>query len=140
VEGTFLEDSSFIKVSSTKNEGIKDVIEKVMEYSGELKEKEDTDLAYFQIDRSFVMPDFGTVVTGTLLSGKINVGEEMEIFPGEMTGRVRTLQVHDKDEEAAYAGQRVAMNIAGIKKEEAPRGSVIAPIGTLKKTMMLDVK
>ena len=140
VEGTFLEDSSFIKVSSTKNEGIKDVIEKVMEYSGELKEKEDTDLAYFPIDRSFVMPGFGTVVTGTLLSGKINVGEEMEIFPGEITGRVRTLQVHDKDEEAAYAGQRVAMNIAGIKKEEAPRGSVIAPIGTLKKTMMLDVK
>lgn len=140
VEGTFLEDSSFIKVSSTKNEGIKDVIEKVMEYSGELEEKEDTDLAYFPIDRSFVMPGFGTVVTGTLLSGKINVGEEMEIFPEEITGRVRTLQVHDKDEETAYAGQRVAMNIAGIKKEEAPRGSVIAPIGTLKKTMMLDVK
>nr|WP_300002115.1 selenocysteine-specific translation elongation factor [Tissierella sp.] len=140
VKGTFLEDSAFIKVSSTKGDGIKDVIEKVMEYSSQLEEKEDTDLAYFPIDRSFVMPGFGTVVTGTLLSGRISVGDEMEIFPEEIVGRVRTLQVHDEDQNDAYAGQRVAMNIAGIKKEEAPRGSVIAPIGTLKKTMMLDVK
>ncbi|OLS03347.1 selenocysteine-specific translation elongation factor [Tissierella creatinophila] len=140
VEGTFLEDASFIKVSSTKGEGIEEVIEKVMEYSNEIEEKKDTDLAYFPIDRSFVMPGFGTVVTGTLLSGKISVGDEIEIFPEEIVGRVRTLQVHDKDQNDAYAGQRVAMNIAGVKKEEASRGSVIAPIGTLKKTMMLDVK
>ena len=140
VEGTFLEDADFVKVSSTKGTGVKDVIEKVMEYSGELEEKEDTDLAYFPIDRSFVMSGFGTVVTGTLLSGKISVGDEIEIFPEEIVGRVRTLQVHDEDQNDAFAGQRVAMNIAGIKKEDAPRGSVIAPIGTLKKTMMLDVK
>lgn len=140
VSGTFLEGAPLIKVSSTKGEGVDRVIEKVMEYSKEIEEKEDTDFPYFPIDRSFVMAGFGTVVTGTLLSGKLRVGDEIEIFPEEIEGRIRTLQVHDKDEQEAYAGQRVAMNIAGIKKEEAPRGSVIAPIGTLKKTMMLDVK
>lgn len=140
VEGTFLEDSSFIRVSSTSGQGIDEVKEKVMEYSKDIEEKKDTDLAYFPIDRSFVMSGFGTVVTGTLLSGKINIGDEMEIFPEGIVGRIRTLQVHDKNETEAYAGQRVAMNMAGVKKEEAPRGSVIAPIGTLKKTMMLDVK
>ncbi len=140
VAGSFLEDSAFIRVSSTQGLGIDKLIDKVMEYSEELEEKKDTDLAYFPIDRSFVMPGFGTVVTGTLLSGSISVGDELEIFPEEIEGRIRTLQVHDKDEERAFAGQRVAMNIAGIKKDQAARGSVIAPIGTLKKTMMLDVK
>ena len=111
-----------------------------MEYSEEVEEKKDTDLPYFPIDRSFVISGFGTVVTGTLLSGKLQVSDEIEIFPEGIEGRIRTIQVHDKDEEEAFAGQRVAINIAGIKKDDAPRGSVIAPIDSLKKTMMLDVK
>lgn len=118
VAGTFLENSPFVRVSSTKGEGIEEVIEKVMEYSSEIEEKKDTDFTYFPIDRSFVMPGFGTVVTGTLLSGTLKIGDEIEIFPEEIKGRVRTLQVHDKDEEEAFAGQRVAMNIAGIKKKK----------------------
>lgn len=140
IQGTFLENAPFINVSSTKDRGIKEVIEKVMEYSEEIEEKSDTEFTYLPIDRSFVISGFGTVVTGTLLSGQISIGDEIEIFPEEIKGRVRTLQVHDEDAQDAFTGQRVAMNIAGVKKEEAPRGSVIAPIGTLKKTMMLDVK
>lgn len=140
VAGTFLEDAPFLRVSSTEKKGIDGVIEKIMEYSEEVEEKKDTDLPYFPIDRSFVISGFGTVVTGTLLSGKLQVSDEIEIFPEGIEGRIRTIQVHDKDEEEAFAGQRVAINIAGIKKDDAPRGSVIAPIDSLKKTMMLDVK
>lgn len=140
VAGTFLEDAPFLRVSSTEKKGIDGVIEKIMEYSEEIEEKKDTDLPYFPIDRSFVISGFGTVVTGTLLSGKLKVSDEIEIFPEGIEGRIRTIQVHDKDEEEAFAGQRVAINIAGIKKDDAPRGSVIAPIDSLKKTMMLDVK
>ena len=140
VAGTFLEDAPFLRVSSTEKKGIDGVIEKIMEYSEEIEEKKDTDLPYFPIDRSFVISGFGTVVTGTLLSGKLQVSDEIEIFPEGIEGRIRTIQVHDKDEEEAFAGQRVAINIAGIKKDDAPRGSVIAPIDSLKKTMMLDVK
>src|SRR5699024_5766517 len=66
--------------------------------------------------------------------------EEVEIFTNEKLGRIRSLQVHDEDTEVAYAGQRVAINVAGLKKNEIDRGDVIAPRNSMKKTLMLDVK
>ncbi len=68
------------------------------------------------------MSGFGTIVTGTLLSGKFNTGEEVQVFPGNKIGRIRSLQVHDEDTKVAYAGQRVAINIAGLKKREKSIG------------------
>ena len=92
------------------------------------------------VDRVFSISGFGTVVTGTLLSGRFKVGDEIQIFPGEETARIRTLQVHDEDAEIAYGGQRVAINLAGIKKMEINRGDIVAPINSMKDTMMLDVR
>lgn len=138
--GTFLENAPIIRVSSTKGEGIEEAIKLIDEYAAELDDREITDMPRLPVDRVFSISGFGTVVTGTLLAGKFEIGDEVQIFPGEEKARIRTLQVHDKDAETAYGGQRVAINLAGVKKENIHRGSVVAPIGSMTDTMMLDVK
>ena len=92
------------------------------------------------IDRVFTISGFGTIVTGTLISGIFKLGDEVQIFPGSNISRIRSIQVHDEDTDIAYAGQRVAINLAGIKKPEVSRGDVLAPINSMKSTMMLDAK
>lgn len=140
IKGTFLENSKILRASSTTKEGIEDVIKLIDEYTKGLEDKNIDDMPRLPVDRVFSISGFGTIVTGTLLSGKISVGDEVQIFPGEKTARVRTLQVHDKDADIAYGGQRVAMNLAGIKKDELDRGDTIAPIDSMKDTRILDVK
>ena len=140
VEGTFLEGSPIVRVSSTKKSGIDDLIKLVDEYSDIVEERDSKDMPRLPVDRVFSISGFGTVVTGTLLSGQFNIGDQIQIFPGNATSRIRTLQVHDEDAEAAFGGQRVAINLAGIKKDEVERGSVIAPVNSMKNSMMIDVK
>jgi len=140
IRGTFLENSPIIRVSSTKRQGIDDIIQILEDRSRKLDYKKEDETPRLPVDRSFIVSGFGTIVTGTLLSGSLKKGDEVEVFPKGNISRIRTLQVHDEDAEVAYAGQRVAMNLAGIKKEDVERGSVVAPIDSMKKTMMLDVK
>lgn len=140
IEDTFLRNSPIVRVSSTKGNGVEDVISLINQYALELEDRESDDMPRLPVDRVFSIAGFGTVVTGTLLSGKFVVGDEVQIYPGDTIGRIRNLQVHDKDSSVAYAGQRVAINMAGIKKEYVHRGSVIAPVDSMKDTMMLDVK
>jgi selenocysteine-specific elongation factor len=140
VKGTFLENSPIIKVSSTKGTGIDEAISLVDSLTEQIEDRDINDMPRLPVDRVFSISGFGTVVTGTLLSGFFKVGDEVQIFPGNKKGRIRSLQVHDNDADIAYGGQRVAINIAGIKKEDAQRGSVVAPINSMKDTMMLDVK
>ncbi len=140
VKGTFLDNSPIIKVSSVDNNGIDKVIRLLEEYSNEIKDIDSSEMPRLPIDRAFTISGFGTIVTGTLLSGALEVGDEIQIYPGEKTSRIRSIQVHDEDANIAYAGQRVAVNLAGIKKEDVDRGNVLAPISTMKETMMLDVK
>ncbi len=140
LENTFLENSPIIRVSSTKGTGISDVTELVDKYTLDLDEKDQNDMPRLPVDRVFSISGFGTIVTGTLLSGQFKVGEEIQIYPGDKKARIRSLQVHDNDVEIAYGGQRVAANLAGTKKEDIQRGSMIAPINAMVETMMLDVK
>lgn len=140
VKGTFLENSPIIRASSTKNMGLEEIIQLLDIYTEDIEERQIHEVPRLPVDRAFVISGFGTVVTGTLLSGSLKIGDEVQIYPGDKVGRIRTIQVHDKDTDIAYAGQRVAANIAGIKKEDVDRGHVIAPINTMKETMMLDVK
>ena len=140
VKGTFLEDSSIIRVSSTKKDGIEEVIRLIDDYSERLEERDIRDMPRLPVDRVFSISGFGTVVTGTLLAGQYKIGEEVQIFPGDKTARIRTLQVHDLDAEVAYGGQRVAMNLAGVKKQDIHRGSIIAPVKSMKDSMMVDIK
>lgn len=140
INGTFLEGSNIVRVSSTKKEGIEKVVSLIDEYSESMKERDINDMPRLPIDRVFSISGFGTVVTGTLLSGQLKVGDEIQVFPGDKTARIRTLQVHDEDALVAYGGQRVAINLAGVKKDEVHRGSIVAPINSIKESMMLDVK
>lgn len=140
VKGTFLENSPIVPVSSTKKTGIEEVIQLIDKLTLEVEDRETDDMPRLPVDRVFSMSGFGTIVTGTLLSGTFKVGDEIQAFPGNKIARIRSLQVHDEDTPIAYAGQRVAINIAGLKKDEVDRGDVIAPKDSMKETLMLDAK
>ncbi len=88
------------------------------------------------IDRAFSMKGFGAVVTGTLISGKITEGDELELLPAKMNVRVRGLQVHNKSVHEAHAGQRTAVNLAGVDTAQIERGMVLAPAGRLRPTQV----
>src|SRR5699024_121148 len=105
----------------------------------DVEERNITDMPRLPVDRVFTISGFGTVVTGTLISGTFKIGQEVQIFPGDNIGRIRNLQVHDEDTNIVHSGQRVAINIAGLKKTDIDRGNVVAPVDSMKDTMMLDV-
>jgi selenocysteine-specific elongation factor len=92
------------------------------------------------VDRVFSMEGFGTVITGTMIEGTLRDGEEITLYPSAREVRVRGIQVHSRPAAAAYAGQRVAVNLSGVKKEEVSRGDVLAARGSLTSSLMLDVK
>ncbi|MFA5523935.1 MAG: selenocysteine-specific translation elongation factor [Tissierellales bacterium] len=140
VNGTFLEGSHVIPVSSVTKTGISEVIKLVDKLTEEVKDRDTNETARLPVDRVFSMVGFGTVVTGTLSAGKLNIGDEVQAFPNNKTGRIRSIQVHGIDSHVAYGGQRVAINIAGLKKSDIARGSVIAPVASMEPTMMVDVK
>ena len=140
IKDTFLKNSPILRVSSKTGKGIKEITELVDKYSDELDDKDSKDMPRLPVDRVFSISGFGTIVTGTLLSGQLKVGEEVQIYPGDKKGRIRSLQVHDNDVEVAFGGQRVAVNLAGTKKEDIHRGSMIAPLDSMNETMMLDGK
>lgn len=140
IKGTFLEGTPIVTVSSTKGTGLDKVKALIDKLTLELEDREVDDMPRLPVDRVFSLPGFGTIVTGTLLSGKLHIGEEVQVFPGNRVGRIRSLQVHERDTDTAYAGQRVAINIAGLKKDQIDRGDVVAPVDSMKETSMLDVK
>src|SRR5205823_1112766 len=92
------------------------------------------------IDRVFSMKGHGTVVTGTLISGSVRKEEEVEVFPARRRVRVRSVQVHNAAAEQASAGQRTALNLAGMEVDELARGMMLAPPGVLRTTRTVDVQ
>ncbi len=140
VKGTFLENAPIIPASSTKSIGIDKIISLIDEMTLSLEDKNLDDMPRLPVDRVFTISGFGTIVTGTLLAGKLSSQDEVEIYPEGIKTRIRSLQVHDEDTKVAYAGQRVAINLAGVKKNELHRGSLIGPLDSMVPTMMLDVK
>lgn len=140
VEGTFLEGKPIIRVSSTTGEGIEKVKEEIDRIVGSIEEDRVDDIPRLPVDRSFTIAGFGTVVTGTLLSGSLKNGDEVQLYPTDKVSRIRSIQVHDSDVEMAERGQRVALNLAGVKKEEVPRGIMIAPEGSMVPTSLIDVE
>lgn len=140
LKGSFLENSPILPVSSITGEGISEVIDTIDKMTEKVVERDITDTPRLPIDRVFTISGFGTVVTGTLISGMFKVGEEVQIYPSGLLSKIRSLQVHGNDSSFAYAGQRVAINLTGLKKDDINRGEVVAPVNSMKDTMMLDVK
>ncbi len=141
LKDTFLSNSPMIEVSSVTRQGIDNLIELIQSMTSNTVEERDINtIPRLPIDRAFTISGFGTVITGTLISGQIKKGDELEIYPINKICKVRNIQVHNADADTCYAGQRAAINLSNIKKSELYRGCVIAPINSMKNTMMLDVK
>ena len=140
VKGTFLEDKPIYPVSAYTGEGIRELREALKKLVAQAQEKSLRTPFRLPIDRVFSVDGFGTVVTGTLIEGAVAVGDDAAIMPDGLECRVRNLQVHGSDVKTAYAGQRVAMNLAGIKKSDITRGDTIAKPGSMRVSLMLDVR
>ncbi|KKY02702.1 translation elongation factor [Paraclostridium benzoelyticum] len=140
VKGTFLEDAEIIEVDSISKKGLDELINKIDKMTDEIEDKDLETPARLNIDRVFSIKGFGTVVTGTLIEGKISIDDDLVIYPKELKTKIRSIQVHGESVETAYAGQRTAINISNVKVEEINRGDVLASPHSLEEAMMLDVR
>lgn len=141
LKDTFLEDAPMVEVSSKTGYGLDKLVEVIVKQTeNEVEQRDLNTIPRLPIDRVFSITGFGTVITGTLISGILKKGDEVEIYPVNKICRIRNIQVHSHDAEKAFAGQRTAINLSNVKKSEIYRGCVIAPVNAMKNTMMLDVK
>ncbi len=140
VKGTFLEDAEIVEVDSISKRGMDELIAKIDKMTDEIEDKNLETPARLNIDRVFSIKGFGTVVTGTLIEGKISVDDDLVIYPKEIKTKIRSIQVHGESVDTAYAGQRTAINISNVKVDEIDRGDVLASSNSLEEAMMLDVR
>jgi len=136
---TFLKDTPILAVSSMTGEGIPQLISTLDHLSMEVEERPSDGLFRLPIDRVFIMKGFGTVVTGTMVSGKLSLAETVEILPSGFEGKVRNLQVYNRSVEEAVAGERAAVNLQGIETSAIERGDVLVHPKTFTSTQLLDV-
>jgi selenocysteine-specific elongation factor len=141
LRGTFLgaSQSPVIAVSSLTGDGIDRLKQAIVARAADLKDRDSTAIARLPIDRVFTMKGFGTVVTGTLVSGTVLREDELEVFPGERRVRVRGVQVHGQPNERTIAGQRTALNLAAVSTGDLARGMTLASPGLLAATRRTDV-
>ncbi len=142
LRGTFMESPSapIVAVSSLTGTGLDELKRAIVTSAAHVEPRDSQALARLPTDRVFTMKGFGTVVTGTLVSGTIRKEEELEVFPTGRRVRVRGVQVHGKSSEIALAGQRTALNLTGASVEDLARGMTLAPPQTFVATRQADVK
>jgi len=140
VKGSFLETAPILAVSAKTGDGLPVLKEALQKAGQELAEKLTDRYFRLPIDRSFAVKGFGTVITGTLISGHVSVGDEVELLPERKLLRVRGVQTGGRAVERAEAGQRTAVNLAGIEHVAIQRGMVIAAPGCFAKTRRLDAR
>ncbi|MGA3083507.1 MAG: selenocysteine-specific translation elongation factor [Thermodesulfobacteriota bacterium] len=139
LKGTFLEGAPILPVSSTTGHGISELTAVLERLSAEVEERPSAGIFRLPVDRVFTMRGFGTVITGTAISGSLSVGDQVHIYPQEIQAKVRGIQVHNQDIEQVRAGLRTAINLQGIEKAAVNRGNVVAsPLG-LHPTRLLDI-
>jgi selenocysteine-specific elongation factor len=137
--GSFLEDCPILPVSSTTGQGIPELIQALEILSASIPERSSTNLFRLPVDRVFTMKGFGTVITGTLISGMIRVGEQIMIYPSGVISKVRGIQVHNASVEQAVSGMRTAINFQGLEKASINRGDVLSSPNALTSSFMVDV-
>ncbi len=138
--GTFMEDAPMIAASVKDGRSIDDLRAVLEQQLLTPSARTDTGRCYLPLDRVFTMSGFGTVATGTLRYGALANGQQVEIMPRGSRARIRQLQVHNRVEEVAYPGQRVAVNLRNVDKSRISRGDALASPGYLKPTRLLDVE
>lgn len=137
---TSLANAPIVPVSARKKQGLKDLLTALERVLAETPPRRDLARPRLPIDRVFTIQGFGTVVTGTLIDGRLRVGDEVEILPDGLKARIRGLQTNKQKVESAVPGSRVAVNLAGITLEDIERGDVLTRPGLFKPTQMIDVQ
>ncbi len=140
LKGTFLEGSPMIPLSVATNTGLQELITAIEDVSSGIEQSTDAGVFRLPIDRVFTMKGFGTVVTGTAISGMLKTGEAVEVYPGRMKAKVRGIQVHNEAAETAVTGQRAAVNLQGVEKETVKRGNVLSHPGALEPATRFDAR
>jgi selenocysteine-specific elongation factor len=131
--GTFLEDAPIVECSARTGKGLPELVDAIARKAGEAPKRSEQGPLFLPLDRSFAVKGFGTVVTGTLFSGTLAPGDEVDLIGGgvdKRSLRVRGVQVHGGAVEQARAGQRTAANLAGIEVRDAPRGAALVQAGS----------
>jgi selenocysteine-specific elongation factor len=139
IRDTVLENAPFVRVSARSGQGLPEMVRVLSNLLSHQPIRPDLGRPRLPIDRVFTMPGFGTIVTGTLTDGVLNIGDELEILPSRMRGRVRGLQSHNQKENLAVPGSRTAINISGVDVDQVARGDVVTLPGKYQPTQMLDV-
>ena len=141
LEGTFLEGAPVVKVSAATGQGLDELTDTIQQLmSDEVVAKDTQTIPRLPIDRAFTLSGFGTIITGTLISGTITREDVLEMYPIGKECKIRNIQVHGQNQDKCYAGQRAAINLSNVKKKEIRRGCVLAPKNSMKNTDLLDVK
>ena len=141
LEGTFLEGAPVVKVSAATGQGLDELTDTIQQLMSDVVVAKDTQtIPRLPIDRAFTLSGFGTIITGTLISGTITREDVLEMYPIGKECKIRNIQVHGQNQDKCYAGQRVAINLSNVKKKEIRRGCVLAPKNSMKNTDLLDVK
>ncbi len=140
VSGTFLEEAPIVAVSSTTGEGLDDLLGIMDALVSQVESRQPAGPYRLPVDRVFIKKGFGTVVTGTSLSGTIRVGDEAMVYPRGISTRIRTIQIHGEDKNEAKPGLRTALNLQGVDKDGLSRGDVVATPGSLHASYLLDLK
>lgn len=140
VKGTFLENAPMVRVSARTGEGIDELKQVIFDLSKDIGQKSVHGLLRLPIDRVFTLKGHGTVVAGTLISGTISTGDEIEILPQAVRSSVRSIESHKQFEQQSFPGQRVAVNLRGIEQDQAHRGNVVTHPGEFRPSYIVDVK
>jgi len=140
VEGTVLQGAPIVPVSSVTRDGIPELLGVLEELARGVEERTAGGPARLPIDRIFTLEGHGTVVTGTLWSGHVSPGDHLEVYPARNPVRIRSVHVHDEPVERAVAGQRTALGLHGIDKDELERGNTVGTSEVLHSTHMIDAR
>ncbi|GIM45289.1 selenocysteine-specific translation elongation factor [Collibacillus ludicampi] len=140
LKGSILKDAPLIPVSSHTGEGIERLRETIADMARVVVTREVTAPLRLPIDRIFSVPGFGTVVTGTIVAGRVSVGEHVELLPSGEKARVRSIQVHGDNVDSAVAGQRTALNLVGVERAGIHRGEVVVAPSIYKPTELIDAR
>ncbi|WP_321495572.1 selenocysteine-specific translation elongation factor [uncultured Desulfobacter sp.] len=140
IRDTFLEDKPVVPVSSATGQGLEEFLTTLENICTQIPPRKFSSIFRLPVDRVFSMRGFGTVITGTLISGQVSVGQDIMVFPRKITSKVRGLQVHSSSVETAMAGTRTAINFQGLDRDAVFRGDVLSTPGALIESYMADAQ
>ncbi len=138
VKGTFLENAPIIAVSNVTGKGVDEVKQAILHLAKSTKLETSERLFQLPIDRVFNIKGYGTIVAGTVLSGAVHLNDKLEILPERIPTKARNLQIHEKNVKKATVGDRVGINLAGVRKEQIKRGDILTVPGNLSTTYLID--